>query len=521
MSSKLTNKKLDLLIEQVLMEKSTFDLDINSPSDGLSAGERVKQFGLQYLGTKGVPNTKIRSRDGLANTIVKLISMDGDKTDFTYEDVEKIIEVLYSKNRMTVEEKQVISLLNYIASNDYGITAGTGSGLRTRKIIKPKVVAALGDLRKKYFKGKIDPNASPEADPEAPQQTITKPRFMTSGADRNASSFFGHQNQLIRSVFKENTIVGRCKKMSEISRILSNKEEIKKITDPRMLLQYVQFADLIYHIVKEMDARTAGYNFESLCALICGGNVTGGDMGAGDFTAAGGAQGSSKFLKSYSASQAASNFKKIGDLLHYIVATKEDKAGEEVAYASQKINKINLYYIIVQCLEVDREGGTKFKLYNTGLNKEVETTRDKDGRVVVTEMPAADSFVGSYDLYASGGDSYIDVLKGSSSELGKENKKALDAAKTFFKEIFEAEQNTKSYVSGKDFSSSKDSGNKALQSYDKADSALQNLLLALAPEDKKITTGTAGREITENKNKSVKDLDKLIERVILESMNKK
>ena len=90
----------------------------------------------------------------------------------------------------------------------------------------------------------------------------------------------------------------------------------------------------------------------------------------------------------------------------------------------------------------------------------------------------------------------------------------------FFKEIFEAEQNTKSYVSGKDFNSSKDSGNKALQSYDKADSALQNLLLALAPEDKKITTGTAGREITENKTKSLKELDKLIEHVILNKMNK-
>ena len=34
------------------------------------------------------------------------------------------------------------------------------------------------------------------------------------------------------------------------------------------------------------------------------------------------------------------------------------------------------------------------------------------------------------------------------------------------------------------------------------------------------TTGATGR-IAENKNKSLKDLDKLIERVILESMNKK
>jgi hypothetical protein len=158
------------------------------------------------------------------------------------------------------------------------------------------------------------------------------------------------------------------------------------------------------------------------------------------------------------------------------------------------------------------------------MNKEVFTERDREGRVVVTEMPESDSFIGSYDLYDSGGDSYIDVLKSDSDELGKKNKKTLDAAKIFFKEIFEAEQNTKSYISGKDFNTSKDSGNKALQSYDKADGALQNLLLLLAPDNKKITTGTSGREITEenkkNQTKSLKELDKLIERVILNKMNK-
>jgi len=513
-----TIKKLDLLIEQVLNEDFPIELgDIENSS----VGNKLKKLGL--------PNEEIpsvaKSTAGVATAVMALVSQDGDNTDLTEDDVKQILTILYNEPAPTPEQERAINLLNFLVSDEYTMS---GDGSETRKKIKPAVIAAVRELKKELLKGKIDPNKPTTVDPEPPQPTITKPRFQTSGADRNAASFFGDQNELIKSIFSESTIVARCEKMSEISETLIDPEKIQEIKDPRKLLQYVQFGDLMYHISKELDGRTGGYNFESLCALICGGSVTGGDMGAGDFVAAGGAQGSSKFLKEYSASQAASNFTRVGELLHYIVAVKLDSDNQGVAYAGQNIHKIDLHYIIVECLEVemndDREyQGTKFRLYNASLDTSVDvgaTGRANSKQVPVTKIDQEATKVGSFKLYDSNGNSYIDVLKDISSEESPKNKKALDAAKEFFQELFKAEQNTKSYVSGESFEKSKTSGNEALKSYDAADAALQNLLLVLAPKDTEITGVKGSREITENKKKSLKDLDKLIERVILEHINK-
>ena len=65
-------------------------------------------------------------------------------------------------------------------------------------------------------------------------------------------------------------------------------------------------------------------------------------------------------------------------------------------------------------------------------------------------------------------------------------------------------------------------GNKILAAYDAVDQQMVDLLnIIRGAEASKATTKTGARtEFKENKNKSLKDLDKLIEHVILNKINK-
>ena len=125
---------------------------------------------------------------------------------------------------------------------------------------------------------------------------------------------------------------------------------------PRKTLQYSMFVDLVNFYVNESDSRSGGYNFEALCAVLCGGSVTGGENGVADFQTANGNQGSSKLYSKYAGiTQAAANFKQ-GESVHYVIGML-DKADVQGA---KKIIAVRLNYVIVTMIGTDADSKLLF-----------------------------------------------------------------------------------------------------------------------------------------------------------------
>jgi hypothetical protein len=258
-------------------------------------------------------------------------------------------------------------------------------------------------------------------------------------------------------------------------------------------------------------------------------------MGGADFVTKTGQLGSSKFYQSYSnISQASKNFEKDMEV-HYVIAIRKGQEDQASAVSAnvggetkaQKVTYIDLHYVIVQCVDgVLQQPGATIRTYNYSGDTPLHEKTYKKGNVDIIGGEGSDpknTYVGTVRL-VSGGVPWQTEFKNNLEDGSA--KQAFEVSKNFFDRLFKAEEQSKKYISLK-----KDSGvdiinsaNAALTAYDEADGFMKSMIELLAPSGE-IVKGPKGsrelkRENKKNKNKSLKDLDKLIEGVILNKMNK-
>jgi len=499
MSSKLTSKKLDLLIEQVLMEKK-IPLELYKGANPTNKDIRqalAAKEGPPYLPTK------------IIDKIVAYAKLDGEAKVLELSDLVKA----YSDN----PEEFVNTISQVIKFSE-------------DEEMKKSILAVYQDIKSDIDKtgGEITQSNAADLDLED-VKTLTFPRPFTSSASISAGKFFGAQNDLITGIFTEGNIEDRLLKASQISeKVFAAQTELESMT-PRQLTQYSMFIDFVNAIINEADSRTSTYAFESLCAILCGGKVVGAGNGAADFLAAGGGKGSSKLFSNWAGiKQAASGFYDFpNEPFHYVIAllNKEQmNEDDDDGIDTRKVVNIDLHYMVVTYVTKTDDNNVKEAGFVTSNSKGefISYQKASTSQVDLTNVPHQEmSKVGTLILY-TGNNSFKDHLNNQLKDSETNQAKALKAVEQYFLNLRKAEDNTKSYIA-KSSDKPKDvlsSGNAALETFDAADGFLVALLDILSPGEQKVSGDRGDRKIQENKTKSLKDLDKLIEHVILNKMNK-
>ena len=365
---------------------------------------------------------------------------------------------------------------------------------------------------------------TPADKPEIP--TFTYPRVMNSDASLGAGAFLKSQNTLVQTIFSQPTIAGRVSNFSEISKRVW--EDLDNQKDPRKLLQDVMFIDMINFYLNEQDSRTGGYQFEALCAMLCGGKVVGGGNGVADFVTGDGTAGSSKLYSSYSGiTQAAANFK-LNEPLHYVIGMldkgtiNEDEEDDKEIEKDKRIFSLDLCYVICTLVKVENEVGEfhTSDVNGTLLSIQKLPMETKVKADIIKGTTAEQTKVGELKFYGRPTKSFKEQIETNMANRTDNAKLAMDAMKDFFKELVTAEQSTKKYISIKKEKAKDivDTGDAAIKAYEKADKNLVAILDLLSPSGQKVTGDKGDREFKENKineKLSMKILDKLIQEVIL------
>jgi hypothetical protein len=489
MSNKLTKEKLDSLIEQVLNEKLNINVKNFNKDD----------FDLEIFGSK-------RSRKdvkGLDLDSYKALSKaGGDEDTLTDKDYEVA----------GVEDPVVKQVMRH--------------GLRPHRraaidpIKEPTQVGDIEDIdidKQTYEPESIAFGQMANIGMQASNPSDPKPiGKMAEGLAASISTFFDGTK----------TFEDRVMKISNFSKTVFDEEKIKNLKVTEVLAASL-FLDFLTTIVREIDSGAGAYQFEALLAAMAGGAVTGkaegdsgtGQMGAVDFIMNDGSLGSSKYyttVDSGKITQAYSGFAgKAGKTTLYIVAQKKGDASTTVASGQSdptKIVQLNIYLVSVMPLIQRPKKASDFKVWVNGA-KSAKPGTASGGKLNISRHISGKTPI--VIEVASGAPKTLKQSLKASTE--RSEKKIKDAYKYFqgvFSEMYKANQKAQRYASTGD----KDQGNEALTSLKTADDKF--IQLAAEISDAKVEDITQDRKIKESKTKSLKDLDKLIERVILESTNK-
>ena len=394
MSDKLTEQKIDKMIEELLQEKSSDPLDIEFDNDKLryhKGEETVHQFdntnstrrnrtntkpsrtNLASLSVQDAPNNKLNVKDikkvlyklahGTVNSVRKNTGTFKDWLYLSKKDLEE---------RGTSSEKKYWNAALALLIQDYKREIDQGDS-RYKMFSKSKgginyksyAISGVEFKDQKYYKNNW---LAIEFDPEpAEKQTIEFPEETPTQADSDLFNLNIASNpselgkfptgvaNSVDTVFAGTTnMVQRMRMVTSISQEFAQPrgKTIESVGEMGKEYAKVVFYDYINEIARNMDERVSAYLFESFLALCAGGRVEGAQaaegsstMGATDFTM--GKQGIKGSCKYYSSkdgiSQAISGFTSEVPM-HYIIAikTKETTPGE------QKILKdISLFYIKV------------------------------------------------------------------------------------------------------------------------------------------------------------------------------
>lgn len=306
----------------------------------------------------------------------------------------------------------------------------------------------------------------------------------------------------------------------------------------RFLLSMLMVVDYIAAFAKYFDHGGGAYLFEAFCSLITGGGVIGKGMDSGDFTitAANGTKykGSSKYYKDGSTMEQAGSGFKINEPVTYIVAQKRGlsvgkagKLGTKVGATSdvRGLTEIGIFIGDITVTGYKQAGkavdNITLDTSNAGdLEFSVANTKAKNITIKAKGAPTHTVYLA--DATAAKGNfkkSVEDVMSKQNAHL----KKAFAEFKNFIEASMKVDTLTKKYID----SGTNADGNDALKATEQLDQMQVNLINDIKGSTQKnvSTISSAGtRTLEENKKsqtKSIKDLDKLIERVILESMNKK
>jgi len=374
-------------------------------------------------------------------------------------------------------------------------------------------------------------------------KSITDPRYIGAGSDTGV--FDQPYQRTFQSVLTKTSLKERLEEFNKISQDMFDVDKIK-IMSKQTLVQNILALDYLQSMTFDLDSkRSGGYMFEDFLAMISGGKVSGGDGKAGDFVTSGGQAGSAKYLKKFDIEQSLSGFT-VGETVHYINAHKiSDRKTPSVAPAAsrtvgtaivQEIKTINIHYTLVEVTKI--EGGQAsytIKAPNgdvlgtgetstTGTTKLLDKLEDGDPKDIFEK-----TYIGQIYLRSSEGKILKDFLK-EKVENSRENKlktqqEALIKLKKYFKRLTDLDAKARNFANEKDPPRKINLGNQLISAYDDNDKEMVDFLNMLHTGTTNATVKTGARasklaENKKNKTKSLKDLDKLIEHVILNKMNK-
>lgn len=481
MSDKLTKEMLDALIKEAMMQE---DIQFGNIEKALSKAQ-----------AQGNPKDKYKKNTGQIKTkITKLAMNDNDGTDISRDDIALAI------NNNDDDDIEAIKFLR------------TNLNQPDRKDFADDIANAS----MKVGKSKIQTQDEP--------QSVFQFDLSNAGMQDSTPTM----GPALKNVFDtiglyDDTLFGRIKKISDFSDNLikaSTDTNVAAILKSKGLLEftrYVMVLDYLNAISKNVDAGAGAYLFETFLAALAGGNVAGKEkttsnkMGGADFTFGDNpyARGSSKYLKSTSASsQAASGFEK-QEFVHYVIAIKaldKGSAEKESSIDVEQILGFNIYYPILEVVKPKKE----FQLYKA-VGQGVEATDSIKTTDRVTLPRTNDYYIGQLRLVSVNGQKFRAVLDDAVKAIGGKFETAFKGFQSAFDSVAKAKESVGLYsTSGK-----ATDGNQAITDLLDYKTALKAVFTALA----KVPTGEkAGFEdgvdtskLDENK---MTELDLMVENMV-------
>ena len=284
-------KDLDKLIEQILLER------FPSPYE---KEEFVTAFGEPISVTKG-PATGTQSASAIFDTMAAIRPETNllDKADLEY---------LVSHP----EEIDVQRQARLIA-----ITQSKIEDVELKTLARTALNALAAEIERSSREKQT--TTAPEIQPQKATMTGTWPPHMTAIVEKVFSNISGTDFKSRIKVLSEISI-NYFEAASDPTGLAVQKLQQLQISE---LLSQVMLLDIFNLVVKDFDAGSGGYLFEYLLAMIAGGKVTGQGMGAVDFRSADGKAGSSKYYeKGAGMYQALTGFT-LGETVQYICAIKK------------------------------------------------------------------------------------------------------------------------------------------------------------------------------------------------------
>jgi len=382
----MSKKIIDEMIEELLQERMVKVRFPKKDELDTKATERRNQ------GLKKVVNAP---SNVFKNDFEKLISLDGDENDLTYDD----FALGYAE-----EDPAFDKILKY-GTADYQKGAEKVKDLYNKGI---KTDSEMGRINPEktinYAKSKsiaFKTLNTISADPEDPSKMGSFPEGIATAT----YTFLKSENTLANRFNKVNNfidaIIKNPKDFSSARELVGNSES--------QFLAGILFCDYISTLVQETDSGAAAYNFEALLAMMSGGRVTGkektteGKMGAVDFRTNDGVAGSSKYYTSPSGIEQAVGGFTIDEPVYYIIALKKGKKTGINPHTTttggtsdpRLIRELYIFTLVVMYLGWDNEKKIhRFAIKNgagqifddaikdnvgTGKNKKIKLGKVKDG----------------------------------------------------------------------------------------------------------------------------------------------
>jgi hypothetical protein len=543
MSNKLTSKKLDLLIEQVLMEKINFDGDgvkIATNDDRKKFalpsphGQRPSIQALKALAGLEPKNDHISKEDfvdafKLPDDDKRNITAKTIATDAADRDVRDAVEKIYNDSTKAKQDQLDLDI-------------GTEM---PNKIAKQDKEKAIPDVDLDYYS-----RVSKSSD----NYKKFEPKGYLSTSTADVFEGFFERNSA-------NTVEKRLKAVADFSNNifkLSQGDDADAKTaltkhGAQGIMNDAIVAKVLAKLSREIQGASAGTLFETYLAILLSGVVTGGSGAAADA----GIVGKPIYLsmkfeaKAFSGEQSSGNLQKElqeAGTIWYIGGKKVGGKKTKIQTGTSFGHPWTKETTTADPKKAPKEGGTEtVEIFITGvqLSENKLTTKegepqnfqfvDLSGTVFKeTKGVAVTTGVKLGIEYKSDADFVINIADPTTLAQGAESfdkmfvkavEKLDDVVKNAVKKISEVYQSSdkitekmKSYVAKDNI----DAGNEVRKTYISMLTTLNSVFDEIkgtdSSGDKQVKQ--IGGTLSENKNKSLKDLDKLIEHVILNKMNK-
>ena len=473
-------------------------------------------------------------KDGLTSKeLTTLARLSEDEKALELDDIESLFGhdlqvkndgTLNSTNKKKYELAQkVVNLLDDYASKVITNKTSFSSVERARDIARKALSA------KKLFVNLLAKRRKLNVDQSGIELPFTAPASsdvsVTSGVDK--TKIDPATIEVFADFFTETTLEGRIRELKEFSDAVVSKTlddyPAGKVINGAALLNMLSRAS------RTQDGSAAGFSMEAFFAMLISGEKIGQSQGAGDFVGTDGKNYSSKYGQGrYPTTQAISNFTKEGETVTYVVGGKVVEVGADTAQRKfgTKISggiptqkylavEIGLYDLYIetpgQSLKV-RKHGTTTEL-DAGQGETLAPHTDSDfyfGTVsaILSNLPTEDKFLIRFcdSESQSFKEAFSEALQASTQDTVRQVMKIYNRLKLIRE-------------SGTDLvkDNSVASAFSMADNYKTLKTEIQQLFNSINGD---MTSKVDLAENKKNKTKSIKDLDKLIERVILEHINK-